>query len=330
MKELFRLNVDCVLIIHQKERPDSFFRYLSKINADFGIAYITKRKKEFFVSPLETKNHKHTKPFSKNTIQEILKRKRRIGINKEKISVATLEKLKKYAKKAKFVDISKKAMEIQSIKTTKEIELIKKASRITEEILKKCIQKFKSFKTEKEAATFLKIETIKHNCKLAFEPIVASGKNAKTPHHIPTNKKIQKGFCIIDFGVKYQGYCADMTRTIYVGTPSKKEIEIYNIIKKSLELEKEIKPNMTGKQIIKLYHKKNNLQLIHALGHGIGLEVHEKPLIAETKDRVCIGNVITLEPATYETYGIRIENMYYITKKGLSKISKLPIELLKI
>lgn len=333
MRQLFQKikKIDLILIIHQKERADFSFRYLTGIDSDLGIMYIDKKgRKEIFVSPLEYKMYKKVKPWNKETLA-IIKKHKIIGINMQTITVALLKRLKKIHPKATFVDISSKLLEMRSQKSEKEIRSVKKAVQISESILTECINEFGKFKTEKEIAQFLKIKTILHNCELAFEPIVASGNNAKTPHHIPTKKPLQRGFCIIDFGVKYQGYCADMTRTIYLGTASKKDREIYKKIQNTLiEMEKYIVPSINGNKIMKKYAQINELPLKHALGHGVGIEVHEPPLISNTKDIIKENQIITLEPATYEKVGIRIENMYYVTKKGLQKINKMPIKLHEI
>ena len=114
-------------------------------------------------------------------------------------------------------------------KSEKEIKIIKKSCTIASGILKKCINNFSKFSTEKDVETFLHTETIKNGCELAFPTIVASGKGGSMPHYEPKNVKLRKGFCVIDFGVKYEGYCSDITRTIYLGKPSVQEKKIYDI-----------------------------------------------------------------------------------------------------
>ena len=103
---------------------------------------------------------------------------------------------------------------------------IKKACSISDIIFNELIRYLKkhSFKTELEIANFLKQKTKHYNCKLAFPPIVAN--NTGIIHYKPKNKKLKKGFLIIDFGVKYKGFCSDCTRTFYLGKPSKADIKL--------------------------------------------------------------------------------------------------------
>ncbi len=114
------------------------------------------------------------------------------------------------------------------IKTKKEIALITEACKITDAIFKKMIGDFK-FTTEQELADFIKKEIKERKLRPSFPPIVAAGKNASEPHHVP-RPSVLKGFIVIDFGVVYKKYMSDMTRTIYVGTPSKKEREMYKLV----------------------------------------------------------------------------------------------------
>jgi Xaa-Pro dipeptidase len=174
------------------------------------------------------------------------------------------------------------------------------------------------FTTENEAIAFLKKRCIDNEVMWSFEPIVASGKHGKTPHYVPKKKsKLLKGFCIIDFGVEYKGYCSDMTRTIYLGEPSQKEITYYEEILQGLK-----KSEKEAKKGAKL---KVPFKMIHALGHGIGLHVHEAPNLHA--DTLLEGMTIALEPATYDPYGVRIEDNYLIQKEKSKRLSRLTRDL---
>ena len=100
----------------------------------------------------------------------------------------------------------------------------KKAIKFTEEILNDCIRNIKKFRTEKEVYLFLVREARKRKLRLAFKPLVVTSPNGFEIHHKPTNKNLKKGFLIIDYGLKYKGYCSDITRTIYLGKPSEEDI----------------------------------------------------------------------------------------------------------
>ena len=120
-------------------------------------------------------------------------------------------------------------MKARSTKTSKEIKYITKACKITDFTFKQALKELKKnkFKTEKELALFLEKTIRKQNANLAFRAIVASAKNSAEVHHKPSGK-LKKGFLMIDLGAKYKNYCCDMTRTIYLGTPTKTEEALYN------------------------------------------------------------------------------------------------------
>lgn len=327
-------NISTAIFFHTKDRPDPTVAYISGVSFDFACMIIKKGKKPIILSsPLEKKKSSAAKvqPFDPKTLKKELKNVKTIGIYAKVLPVQSLKNIQKIIGRKKIQDISKDLEELRAIKTKHEIKNILKAVHITETILKACILQFKKFKREEQVVAFLKTQAIMHNCEIAFEPIVASGKNAATPHHV-SKGKILKGFCIIDFGVKYNGYCADMTRTIYVGKPSDAEKKIYKKIEKAHhEIIQRLQPRMTGKDAMKLFTELTNKKLIHALGHGIGLDVHEKPLLGQTKDEIKEGNVLAIEPATYVKgkYGIRIEDDIIIGKKN-KRISTMTTKLVYV
>lgn len=214
-------------------------------------------------------------------------------------------------------------------KSKKEIDLIEKACRITDDIFKDLIKNF-NFKTEKDVVSFIRRKTMEKNCKVAFRPIVASGKNASNPHHTATDKKLRR-FIVIDFGVKYKDFCSDLSRTVFVGKPKKEHIKFYNLV---LNIQKsaikKIKKNTGCKEIYNYAMKKfgkHKKYFIHGLGHGIGKKVHEKPVIGKKGKGVFQKNMVfTIEPGIYikNRFGIRIEDTFVLRKKpeSLTKSTK--------
>ncbi len=205
---------------------------------------------------------------------------------------------------------------------------IKKACEISDEIFCLILSNFENFETEKDIEYFIKKEIKRRNYKLSFKPIVASGKNAADPHHKPTTKKLIKGFCVIDLGVKVNDFCSDCTRTFYIGKASKKEKLLY---KKVLRVQKESIRNIKNiKKPCELdlkARKQLGKNLLHSLGHGIGKRVHEAPKIGPKNKRFFKKNVfITIEPGYYvkNKFGIRIEDTIYVGNqiKVLTKFTK--------
>lgn len=216
------------------------------------------------------------------------------------------------------------------------IEHIRKACSVNDEIFSLLLKNIKSLKTEKDIDKFLRKEIRKRKLKIAFPPVVASGANAAEIHHKPKKTKLKKGFLVLDFGVKYMGYCSDMTRTIYIGNASAKEKQIYS---KILSVQKSaVRKAKPGEECFEIdYFARKKLGRLreyfaHSLGHGVGKKIHEKPnLSPKTAEKLKKGDVVTVEPGIYikKKFGIRIEDTVLIGKKptALTKSTKKLIEI---
>jgi len=197
---------------------------------------------------------------------------------------------------------------------------VKKACDISSEILNDCIKNIPNFKTEKDIYLYLIRETRKRKLRLAFKPIVAN--NNPEIHAKPRDIKLKKGFLIIDFGVKYKGYCSDITRTVYLGNPSKREEDIYNLV---LDVQKnsirKIKPNVKCFDVDGYARKsfgRYKKYFLHSLGHGVGKKVHKSPKISpKSKNLFKKGQIFTIEPGLYfkNKFGIRIEDTIILKEK---------------
>lgn len=245
-----------------------------------------------------------------------------IGINKSHLTLLTFSRFKKNIK-GRFKDISEDLSYARSVKDESEIARIKKACSIADNALQSVLSSFK-FRTETEVEAALDFYAKEEGADNSFKTIVASGKNSSYPHHTTKHEKLRKGFCIIDYGVKYKGYCSDMTRTIYLGTPSAKEKEMYN---KVLSLQEKtmlgINPgdicgdvDLKAREMFGRY-KEN---FTHGLGHGVGVEIHESPSFSiGSKDILKSSMVFTIEPGIYfpGRFGIRIEDTVLLRDKAL-------------
>ncbi len=202
------------------------------------------------------------------------------------------------------------------IKDKKEIDLIRKACEITDDCFKYICNFIKVGQTEKQIARKIDEYFYEHSDGISFDTIVASGKNGSKPHAVPTNKRIEVGDAItIDMGCIYKGYHSDMTRTVFVREVKDEIKEIYDLVlKNQLEVISEIREGSSFKQISKNVENDfaiADARLVHALGHGVGLEVHELPVISSKADQ-SVKNymVFTDEPGIYipEKFGVRIED----------------------
>ena len=217
------------------------------------------------------------------------------------------------------------------IKDEEEIAKIEKACEITDKCFSYLLNYIKIGKTEKEIAEKIEEFFIDNGAdELAFETIVASGENSSKPHAKISDRKIELGDpIIIDMGCKYKGYCSDMTRTIFAGYIPENIKNIYNLVlKNQLQTQKDLREGASIRIISKNVEndfKLNGYDLIHSLGHGIGLEIHELPYINSKNDNLLKENmIITNEPGIYlpNNYGVRIEDTVLITKSGCINLTK--------
>ena len=241
----------------------------------------------------------------------------------------TYAKYKEYIRKFKinnFVETENIIEKQRMIKDEEEVDNIKEACNIT----KKCFEYIKDFlkpgNTEKEVAREIDDYFIKNAEGPAFETIVASGENSSKPHAIPTDRKFNEQDVItIDIGCKYKGYCSDMTRTFFIGEPTDKQRKVYNLVQKNHDQTIDaIKEGANIKQLVKMVEndfKLNGYDLIHSLGHGVGLEVHEQPNLSSRVDAPLREKMtVTVEPGIYipGEFGVRIEDTVLVEKGGCS------------
>ncbi|MBU1198829.1 MAG: Xaa-Pro peptidase family protein [Nanoarchaeota archaeon] len=311
------------------------FTYFVQSDFEYGIMVLTKKGNYLLVSLLYKPKFKgfqavRWKNFKKDFKAFLKKHKiKKIGYDSQEI----LLKQKKFlSRHFKVRDVSGFLEDLRQTKTKEELAKFRKACQIGDVIFKKIISNLnsKKFKTEADIVKFMKMEALKQNAEMSFEPIVANAENGVVAHH-EMNSRLKKGFLVMDFGIKYKGYLSDMTRTIYLGTPSKKEIEIYgkvlDIQKKCIEKAKiGMKTETLYNYSLKLFGK-DAKYFVHGLGHGIGVRIHEKPSIGKAKDTLLKHSVFTIEPGYYNPklgIGIRIEDDVYLgdKKEILTKSTK--------
>ena len=307
-------DLDAIIVINDEKDTDYFYFTNSEAQGvfvyDFSKPHIFTNRMEFDRSKSSWVKNIEIKRF--DDVISAWKGKT-IGINFSKINTKTYIKL---SKNFKLVDISDAFEKARYIKTQYEIKCIQKACEISKKSFKKT--DIGSDRTEIHIAADIEREMKIHGCRPAFDTIVASGKNIQIPHHEPISTKAKRPL-LIDFGARYNGYCADISRTI--GS------RLENIILKCID---KVEENLfLGAKASKLDEisrnalGKYNKFFITSLGHGIGLDVHEKPFISsKSSDVLKNGMIFTIEPGIYIKNGIRIENDYLITKNGFKKFTK--------
>jgi Xaa-Pro aminopeptidase len=247
------------------------------------------------------------------------------------LTVQELQNWKKRLKGVKFTPIKTPIETLRLIKNKEEIKNLKKSQEINEETLKRIIKLFKNGVTEQELAW--RIKTIGHDLgadDISFEPIIAFGPNSATPHHQNTNKKLKMGdMVLVDMGMKYKGYCSDMTRTFFTKTPTLEQETVYfKVLDAQMEAIKALKAGVKCADLDKIARTSmgSDAEFFgHSLGHGIGLDVHESPgLSSRSKDILKENEIVTVEPGIYlpGRFGVRIEDMGRVTKTGYENFTK--------
>lgn len=305
-------SVDSLVIVNSEHSPDPNFFYFTNSDAD-GVFYYDFHKPRIFTSLMEAGRAKQGWIKDIAPLDDLSKAvSGRAGVNKKRISAAALEKLK-----AKPVDISQHLENIRTVKSPYEISQLKRACRITAKMWPK-IEREAHGTTEIGLKGMIELIMSRHGCEPSFPAIVASGRNSRFPHHKPASAKLKEPV-VIDFGVRLNGYCSDMTRTI----GSRKQETLEGII---ADAEAMIEPGIKAADIDGFVRKKlgnDSRFFIHSLGHGIGVEVHEKPSLSKSsEDTLVPGMAFTIEPGIYSGEGIRIEDDYLLTEKGLLCLTK--------
>ena len=254
-----------------------------------------------------------------------------VGFEENYITYATYKKyMERY--KANNLEETDGILEKQRMfKDEEEISLIQKACSITDNCFSHLLKFIKIGMTEKQIAYEIEKYFFENGTDgLSFETIVASGKNSSKPHAKTTDKKIEEGDPItIDMGCKINGYCSDMTRTFFVGEVPEEIKPIYDLVlTNQLQTAKDMKEGMDIRTLFRNVDndfKLHGYSLVHSLGHGVGLEIHEHPFINQKNDNSLKENmVITNEPGIYlpGEFGVRIEDTSLITKSGCINLTK--------
>lgn len=216
------------------------------------------------------------------------------------------------------------------IKDKDEIQNLERACQITDNCFSYLLSYIKPGMTEKQIANEIEEYYKKRTDGLSFDTIVASGENTSKPHAVPTDRKIEENDIItIDMGCKVNGYCSDMTRTIFVGSVPEYIKPVYDLVlKNQIQTIEEMKEGVNTRLLSKMVEndfKLKGYDLIHSIGHGVGMCIHEAPYISYKADTQLKENmVVTDEPGIYipGKFGVRIEDTVQITKSGCISLTK--------
>jgi len=223
--------------------------------------------------------------------------------------------------------------DMRVIKTSDEITKIARAIEVTDRAFEQVAATIQAGDRERDIAWRLESAMRELGASgPSFPTIVASGPNAALPHHEPGDRQIQPGEpIVIDMGARVDGYCADLTRTVWVGEPDSRLREIYPIVLRALEAaEAGLRAGITGREGDAL--ARDVIEQAgygeafgHSLGHGVGVRVHEGPALSKRNEEpLPAGSVVTIEPGIYIPGwgGVRIEDVGVLEDKGIRILTR--------
>ena len=240
---------------------------------------------------------------------------------------------------AKLVPYNEKIYGFRAVKEAWELDRMRKAQAITDTAFAEMLPKIKPGLTEKQLQAELVYSLLKNGADgMAFEPIVVSGPNTSMPHGVPGERVVQEGdFITMDFGATYQGYCADMTRTVAVGYVTEEMQKVYDtVLQAQTAAIAASKPGVTGREIDAVARNiiadaGYGAYFGHGYGHSLGMECHEAPNCNPGGERAMEkGMVSSAEPGIYlpGKFGVRIEDVVIFTDDGCENITKSPKNLI--
>ncbi|MDD4318765.1 MAG: Xaa-Pro peptidase family protein [Candidatus Peribacteraceae bacterium] len=304
-------------------------RYLSGVAVSTGAMLVTPRRFLLFVDDRYGHRAEQTAlpgvaVRDRDEIAQFLRGEPECGFEADKVSVARKSGWKRAYPRTKFVRTIGAVEAFRRQKDEGEIRLLKRAQRITKEILRRIPAALRADTTEERLARQLQIWALELGADgLSFDPIVAFGTNTGNPHHMPSSRALKKGHLVqVDVGAKVRGYCADMSRVFFTATPTPQQQMVYEALlatqRKATAAAKAGVTNHALDAIARKVLAANKLDgaFTHALGHGVGLDIHEGIVLSGKREKMPLlsGEVVTVEPGVYFAgkFGMRIEDMVFV------------------
>lgn len=238
-------------------------------------------------------------------------------------------------------DVSSELKEAMKVKSSDDLKKVQKACSIAERALKKIMPLIREGIKERELAAELEYRMKMLGASgTSFETIVAFGKNSAIPHHVTGETVLKKGMpVLIDFGCIYKGFCSDMTRTFFYGTPTEEFKKAYEAVEKAHTVAAEniidgtecVVADGYARDVLKEYGMAE--YFTHSLGHGIGVYIHEAPALSQKGQGVLKSRMVfSIEPGVYfnDKFGIRIEDSVTIEGGKVKSFMTFPKKLIVI
>ncbi len=262
----------------------------------------------------------------------------RVGFEDDHVAVRVLEKLKeKLPEGVELVAAGGRVEELRRVKDDEELAKIAEASKLTDQVWGWALEQGMAGRSERDVARATEARIRELGAEPSFPAIVAAGPNGALPHAEPGERVIGKGELVVfDMGSQLDGYCSDGTRTFATGEPGEEARAVYEVVRQAQQAGLDaIKAGVKGEDVDSAARRViddagHAEHFGHALGHGVGLEVHEGPRLSQRSDDLLApGEVVTVEPGVYLAgkLGVRIEDLVVVTAEGLRNLSSLPKEL---
>jgi Xaa-Pro aminopeptidase len=305
-------------------------RYITGLDASSALLLATKQGYVLYIDPryAETARQDVRKTVRIRDIDRLgddLKRHKTCGFEEDNVTVARLRRWKTQFPNTKFVRIGPVLDDFRRTKDVAEQSLIRKAIRITEQLLARLPGALRPGVTERAVGALLEVWARELGAdELAFPPIVAFGPHTSRPHHHPTDRVLKKNDIVqIDVGARYKGYCADMAKVFFAGKPTARQLAVHSAVLEAKDAV--IAAAAPGTSVHALCTisadilKRARLPALpHALGHGVGLDVHEGVTLSERRKDVKLqkNEAIAIEPGAYFAgkFGMREEETIIIHK----------------
>jgi Xaa-Pro aminopeptidase len=278
---------------------------------------------------------------SLSNLPQLKGRRVKLGFETDHLSCSVYRKLKSLLPDCLLVPTEKIVEFLTVKKDESEIERIRQAAKITDRVFSEILDFVKPGVRELELSAELEYRMKRYGSAApSYETIVASGTRSAMPHGVASRKKIARNeFVTFDFGAVFEGYTADLTRTVVAGKANKKQKEVYNVVLRAEKLAiskarsgmKACDLDRTARSVIKRAGFGKHFG--HGLGHGIGLVIHDNPAVNSTNQQLLeAGMVITIEPGVYipNWGGVRIEDDVLITPRGCKVLTTSEKRLLEV
>jgi Xaa-Pro aminopeptidase len=279
--------------------------------------------------------------YEEATKRNLLDSSKKVGFESQQVTYAQYRTLRKLFPSTSFFSTSDVVEEIMLVKDEHEVEMIRRAVKISDQVFHEILKDIGSGVSELEVAA--KISYLHKTFgaeRDAFEAIVASGERSALPHARASEKKIKAGELVtLDFGCVVGGYNSDITRTVAVGKASLGAKRMYDVVREAQqEAIDSAKGGIWAKDLDAVARKQIERRgfgkyFNHSLGHGLGLHVHERPKVsARSKEKLRAGSVITIEPGVYipEFGGVRIEDDVLLTENGCVVLNEATKEFIVV